>query len=171
MHLLASIARQPIVHQRSRSFSPSRAHHAFAAHLSHTNSQCCLARPLQVRAVLASVAHASGGHLDTTALDVTAIMAGANARLLAHDDPTTIQYLVREPTPRLKGRTDPVLTSMPHGLAAGVRIRPLGWEPVLSMDGLPPLRLPTNSSVTIEVEPQKHLWLHTASFAPSSRGR
>ena len=106
------------------------------------------------------------GGLDAAAVDVAAVMAGANERLLEHADPTTIQFLVREPTPRLKGRADPVLTSTPHGLAGGVRIRPLGWEPVLSMDGLPPLRLPTSSSVTIEVEPQKRLWLHTVSFGP-----
>lgn len=92
------------------------------------------------------------------------IAAAANASLLAHANPGSVQYLVREPTPRLQGGGSLAVAKEPHGLASSVTIRPLGWEPVLSLDGLSPHRLPTSSSITIEIEPEKKLWLHTASF-------
>ncbi|KAL3902229.1 MAG: hypothetical protein SGPRY_012160, partial [Prymnesium sp.] len=103
------------------------------------------------------ILHRSSGAIVSSKLGSTAWMRAA---WQVH----TEQYLVREPTPRLQGGGSLAVAKEPHGLASSVTIRPLGWEPVLSLDGLSPHRLPTSSSITIEIEPEKKLWLHTASF-------
>lgn len=98
------------------------------------------------------------------AFDVTDLAAKAKRALLEHDDAMCIQYLIREPAPRLRGKGPPLMTTTPHGMARFVRVRPLGWDAVLSMDGLRPLRLPSSCMVTLEIEPDRGLWLHAATF-------
>ncbi|KAL1498822.1 hypothetical protein AB1Y20_014125 [Prymnesium parvum] len=120
----------------------------------------------QVRAILGALGEAAAPL--PRGVDIPSITAAATRKLLRHDDPMAVQYLVREPTPQLRGRANPWQTSDPHGMAATVCVRPLGWEAVLTLDGLPPLRLPNSCSVTVQVEPEKNLWLHTATFPDES---
>ena len=74
-----------------------------------------------------------------------------------------MQYLVREPTPkspvrRATAQRQPSEHTLPHGLARRLSLRPLGWEPVVSLDGLRPIKLPVACVVTIEIEPDTQQW-------------
>lgn len=124
----------------------------------------------QVRAVLEAFATQDSLGDSLANVDIAAITARANCSLLQHDDPMLLQYLVRDVAPRLMGQGVPSFTLTPHGLANTVRVRPLGWDMVLSIDGLPPLRLPSHCMVTLEIEPDKSLWIHTAKFSPPLPG-
>lgn len=89
-----------------------------------------------------------------------AVAAAANAAIRRHDEPTSLQFLVRDSSPKgAGGRGQP--RAPVHGLGRRLRVRPTGWSVIASVDGLPPRPLPPNCLLTFAIEPDKSQWLRT----------
>ena len=102
-------------------------------------------------------------------MQLASMANAASSSLLRHEDAKEVQYLVREPSLRAPlrpiGQTGLQLAeaalATPHGIGRKVRVRPSGWQPVASIDGLQSMALPWKCVLTLEVEPDRAKWLRT----------
>ena len=85
---------------------------------------------------------------------------------MAHDDQMAMQFLVREASARGASQGGATTSSPPtHGLGGRVQVRPMGWEVVFALDGLPSQPLPKGSVLDVRVEPERGMWVRTMEMA------